>query len=201
MANVYAARVVQMNYNFDYQGEPCQNTLYFRLPVSVASVDIDELALALYQHWVAVAAPFVPDTVVLRNLEGHSLDSATAPIGGHSPAGPADGDLSSPAASNNVTIAVSFRTGLAGRSNRGRNYWIGLLESNIANNRLTPSVMTAIIGYYAALLGDTVIGPEWVWGVYSRYLNNSPRAVGLFTPITQVKFVNDVCDTMRNRMP
>lgn len=201
MASVYAPNVVQVLLNFDYQSVPCQNTMYFLATAEPSTSDINGLCQAVFNAWEADAAPFCPSSVELRNVQGISLDQAGAPVGGYTPAVSAFGEDILPAAPNNVSMAVSFRTGYSGKSRRGRNYWIGLLEANVADNRLAGAVMTAILGYYTPMMGVNALLAGWVWGVYSRKVNGVDRLIGLFTPITQVLFVNDVVDTQRNRLP
>lgn len=201
MATVYAPNVAEVLMNFTYQGEPAQNTLYFLNVLEPTETNLADLAQALYGVWETVAAPFCPSSVTLNNIEANSLDQAEAPTFTYTPPTAKSGEDILPAASNNVTIAVSFRTGLGGRSRRGRNYWVGLLEANVNNNRLDSSVRTAILGYYSGMIGDEAVAPGWRWGVYSRFSNKTPRLTGLFTPITSVVFTNDVVDSQRNRLP
>lgn len=201
MGTVYAPRVVEVNYNFTYQGEACQNTLYWRGGVEPTAGNITALCTGLSTRWVTVAAPFVPDSVRLNSVEGTCLTSAVAAVGSYSVPGGADGDQAGQAMPSNVTIAASFRTGLAGRSNRGRNYWIGLLESEVANNRVAALTLQSIVGYYNGMVNLDIGDISWVWGVYSRRTQGADRTVGLFTPITNALFTNDVVDTQRNRLP
>lgn len=201
MASVYAPNVAQFNLNFTYQGEPAQNTLYTLYASEPGTTELNNTANAIYNTWETEASAWVPSTVTLLNVQGISLDQAGAPVGGFTPATPTSGGDLGASAPNQDTIAVSFRTGFAGRSRRGRNYWVGLLKANISNNRLDPSVMTLIKAYYEQFLPAAGILENCIWGVYSRFENNAPRTVGLFTPITQVLFVNNVVDSQRDRMP
>lgn len=201
MANVYAPNVAQFNLNFTYQDEPAQNTLYFLYTTEPTTSNLNTTATLIYNIWANNAAPFAPSTVRLNEVKAMSLDSPGAPVGGYTPSTPSTGADLGASAPNQDTISVSFRTGFAGRSRRGRNYWIGLLKANITNNRLDPAVMGAIIDYYNEFLPSSGIFTNCVWGVYSRFANKTPRLIGLFTPINQVLFVNNVIDSQRNRMP
>lgn len=201
MANVYAPNVAQFNLNFTYQDEPAQNTMYTLYAEAPTSAMLNATSAAIYGTWATEAAPICPNTVRLNEVKAMSLHSAGAPVGGYTPITPIVGADSGASAPNQDTISVSFRTGFAGRSRRGRNYWIGLLKANITNNRLDPGVMAFILAYYNQFLPAAGILENCVWGVYSRFANKTPRLTGLFTPINQVLFVNNVIDSQRNRMP
>jgi hypothetical protein len=201
MASVYAPRVAQYNLNFSYQGEPCQNTMYMLHTFQPTTSILNTMSQIIYTLWAINVAPWVPNTCILNNVEAISLNNAGAPVGGHSPNVPVGGQSALDAAPNNVTIAVSFRTGYSGRSRRGRHYWVGLLEANLWNNRVENAVLAAIIDYYTEYLPIAGQLPDAVWGVYSRFENGSPRLTGLFTPINEVLFVNNVVDSQRNRLP
>lgn len=75
---------------------------------------------------------------------------------------------------------ITWRTGVPGRSNRGRNYVGGAVESNNAGaGQLTTDYRT-VLGNYAQLLtfmnGDSLQFAKWQLVVYSR-LNSSSRPV------------------------
>lgn len=101
---------------------------------------------------------------------------------------------------NNCSIAVSFKTGLSGRTNRGRNYWAGLLETDVTDQRVTPGRLAQIKGMYEGLLGTGYIDAMWKWCVISRKII-IPFIVGRAVPITSVVFNDDVVDSQRRRLP
>lgn len=201
MPAVYAPNVAEVLMNFTYQGEPAQNTLYFIGGSEPTEATLTQLATDVYNRWANEAAPFCPATVRLNTVEANSLDQAEAPTYTYTPPVAVTGEDLGTSAPNNVTITVSFRTGLGGRSRRGRNYWIGLLEANVNNNRVDSAVRTLILAYYSGYIGAGTFSEGWQWGVYSRFTNNAPRLTGLFTPITSVIFADDVVDSQRNRLP
>lgn len=102
---------------------------------------------------------------------------------------------------NNVTLAVSFRSGVTGRSFRGRNYVPGLPGSAISNNRVSATLANNIAGAYEILMGTDAVATGFTWGVISRRTNNAPRVAGIVTPITQVVIVDTVVDSQRRRLP
>lgn len=106
---------------------------------------------------------------------------------------------------NNCTIATAMRTGLAGRSNRGRGFWIGMTDSMVSANSVVSSIQTAILGDYAALLSalGTNGTPLVVLSKYHGTDSNGkpiPRSAGVTTPV--ISFSMDVTmDSQRRRLP
>lgn len=201
MPAVYAPNVCEVLMNFTYQGEPAQNTLYFLWGAEPDEANLLTLADAVYTRWADEAAPFCPTSLTLNNVECNSLDGPEAPTATYTPVSAISGEDPLPAMPNNVSIAVSFKTGRSGRSRRGRNYWLGILEANVSDNRLDGSVRAAILAYYGTMVGPEAVVGDTIWGVYSRISGGVPRLVGLFTPITAVVFADSVVDSQRNRLP
>lgn len=82
---------------------------------------------------------------------------------------------------------LSFSTGLAGRSYRGRLYFAGLTEADQAAGTWTAgavSNMNTIITNLLTVFGPTGSNPDWQWVVISRYLNKSLRPTPIGTAIT-----------------
>jgi hypothetical protein len=102
---------------------------------------------------------------------------------------------------NNVAYCVSFRTGLTGRSNRGRNYVPAISDADLNGpNHVTSTFRGQVVSGYQDLLpgGAITVGN---WAVASRFHNKLPRTVGVATPINAVLTVDDVLDSQRRRLP
>jgi hypothetical protein len=108
----------------------------------------------------------------------------------------------------NVSLAVSFRTALRGRSFRGRNYIVGIPRGFVEEESTASEdyVASAIAAYSALISGTFESGQAWV--VASRFSGVDPttkkpipRAAGVMTPITNVVIVDDTTDSMRRRLP
>lgn len=100
---------------------------------------------------------------------------------------------------NNCTIAVAMRTGLAGRSNRGRTYWIGMTDSMVSANNIVSSLQTAILASLAALESAlSTNGTPLV--VLSRHTGGAPRTAGVTTPVIGFS-MDTTMDSQRRRLP
>jgi len=112
------------------------------------------------------------------------------------------GGLSSPAMPSNVTFATSFRTGYAGRSKRGRAYWVGLAESQVAGDFVSTLAAEAIRGAweeFGSILAGGFDGFTHV--VTSYYENGEPRVTAAYNEVTSYVNVDTRVDTQRRRLP
>ena len=98
---------------------------------------------------------------------------------------------------------VAIKTGLAGRTHRGRNYWGGIPEGGAANSLMTGTEWGLVIAFAACLAGKFIgltASSSWTLGVLSRKLET---AVGgnpsnAFTAATNLT-VSQVIGTQRRR--
>lgn len=114
------------------------------------------------------------------------------------------GGVSGEAAPNNCSMCVSFRTGLSGRSFRGRNYVPVLTNSQVTGNMIDSAWATSVVNEYAALVFPASVGVlpgGWEWVVLSRFAGNVERTTGVFTEITNVLVTDLVVDSQRRRLP
>lgn len=109
------------------------------------------------------------------------------------------GLVASPVMPQNVTFCVKSVTGFAGRSFRGRTYWVGLAESMVSGDFVNTTDADAIVTSFFTLksqLNTQGINPV----VVSRYSNGLPRAVGVATDITNYAKTDNRVDTQRRRL-
>jgi len=200
MVNVYNPQVVEasIRYENNVDASPAHNVFHFLTAEPMSAGVLTDLADAL-ESWIDVEWQPIASLVWkstgcnIRQLKADApltLDRSWAYTGAITGAAP----------SNNVTLAVSFRTGFGGRSYRGRAYHVGLAESDIADSYIDTTVKESIREGYEALIALTD-DKSWIWGVYSKWLNKVVREVGVLTPITSVIIVDNVLDSMRTRLP
>ena len=186
----------------------CQtiNDLFFSLPGGYILSDIQSLSTNLVDWFALSFAPLLSDNwsalaVHIRALNvpaGFVTDQAAVAVGG----------VSNEAAPNNVAACISFRTGIAGRSFRGRNYIPGVPNSVVTLNTMDTTFMDAFVGAYSLLqAGGGALPGGWIWGVLSQFSGVDilghpiPRAAGVFTPIVNTLFVSNKVKSMRTRSP
>jgi hypothetical protein len=184
-----------------------ENTLYFEYLTLPTLTEMQTLGQALIDWWDANIAPLVWIGVELREVVVTALNSGTGLQATVVPATTQLGELNVSALPMNVSLTISFRTGLRGRSFRGRNYIVGLVEGQTTSaNEVVSATSAAFVDAYNLLLDfGQDIGASWV--VVSRFSGVDgngdpiPRAAGVTTPITSVLVVDNIVDSQRRRLP
>lgn len=180
--------------------ENIQNNLYFRKSSGEFSLaDLELLSDAMANWWIANIAPTVAADLTLRNVVATSLEDAIAPQFTSNAGLPASGTLGTPALPGNVCLCVSFRTGLTGRSARGRNYQGGLSEGSVSGNVVTAGVVAALTVAYQQLL-NPVVTEGFIWVVVQRYSEGVQLPSGVARTIASVLVVDSVVDSQRRRL-
>jgi hypothetical protein len=110
------------------------------------------------------------------------------------------GAVASAAMPANVTWAVKAVTGLAGRSFRGRSYFVGLAEGDVTENTVNLTRADSIITGYDELMGNLSFGSRQMV-VVSRVSLGVPRVTGVATDITEWLYTDRQVDTQRRRLP
>lgn len=189
-------------------GQQVENTLTFRLGATLTPSNLLTLCNDIEAWWIANYAPLTSGANSLVEVVATDLTTATGPSISVSPVGGDPGGVAGDFLPMNASLAVSFRTALRGRSFRGRNYFVGLADSNVAGNTVEAGLVAAIQDAYELLLpvGGTFTD-DWIWVVASRFSGVDvdghpiPRAAGLTTPITSVVIVDPTVDSARRRLP
>jgi hypothetical protein len=174
------------------------NDLYFAITGgSIDSSNLAVLTAAVAFWWQDTLIPVLSDDwtgVLVEAVDLTSQFGASA-----SAATPAPGGASGEANPNNVAMCVSFRTGLRGRSFRGRNYVPGIPGAVVTLNTLDAGFILSVLGAYNALVGPGLFLAGWQWVVLSRRIAGSLRAEGVGTPVTAAISVTDSVRSMRTR--
>lgn len=181
-------------------GQLIENILYFTKDGgfdSAALADLGDLAdvwwntsvMALLSNNYTYRETFVQDISVEAGDVYTTLANS----------GETGADSSAECAPNNVAIAVSLRTGLAGRSFRGRNYVSGLSMNKIVGNQFETAFITDIQAAYAELL-DQLVSSDFTWVVVSRVADGVLRATGVITPVLVPVITDIFVDSMRRRL-
>lgn len=106
---------------------------------------------------------------------------------------------------NGLSLSVTARSGLAGRSQRGRTFLVGLAEGNLSNigdNLITSTVAVSVVDAFNALIGAIhTADSHSVLSVISRRHDNAPRITGVTTPIIQYGLHDLFLDYQRRRAP
>jgi hypothetical protein len=180
-------------------GEDAVNVFHFRDALGAITLSRVNTLFALLDTWYT--ENWAPTASAHWQTDIYTAVDLTAAEGAlytHVVATSGENNLGALPAQN--TVAISLRTGLSGRSRRGRLYHVGLSKDQVVNSTLASGVAASLISAYTVLL--TVTGlDDWEWVVASYVSNGAPRAAALLTPITQVILTDPVVDSMDTRKP
>lgn len=185
---------------FSAGGVTVENQLHAKFSGDYVQSNLDDLAanvdVAVGTYYVPITHDFC--TYLHTHVRGlTSIIDLEATDGTNTDTGP---DSTGPKP-NNVTLAISLRTGHTGRSARGRLYMVGLANDKFLNtNEVETSYATAAI----AMVGHiqtAISAAGWTMGIVSRFSGGVKRTTGIFTPITDIIVVNKVSDSQRGRLP
>jgi len=206
MAFVPSATEVRAQFEGRIDGQETINDLYFSLPGGYILADIQSLATNLADWFNLSFAAELSENWSTTAVHVRALNvpnGFVVDMGGVTPGG-----VANEAAPNNVAACISFRTGIAGRSFRGRNYSPAVPNNLVTLNTMDVAFTNAMITVYGLLLpGGGALPGGWIWGVLSQFSGTDilghpiPRAAGVFTPIVNALFVDQTVDSMRNRLP
>jgi len=182
-------------------GQQVINDLYFRHSTgAIAAADLLALVTAIGSWFTGTYLPLLNIACVAVAVHGRDL---TTVIGSTADVGiTGEGGVDQEAAPNNCTMAVSFRTSLSGRSNRGRNYVPCLSNGEVTGNNISSTFATDVVNAYSELLfGGGALPAGWVWVVVSRFTAGAPRVVGTFQEVFSVLVTDLIVDSQRRRLP
>lgn len=184
-----------------------ENTLYFEFDAPPDSTVLGALGEAILNWWTTNLAALLWSGLNVREIVCTDLTTATGPQVATVPETATHGTGGGQGLPNNASLSISFRTGFRGRSFRGRNYIIGLLESQTNSpNEVEQATVDAFVAAYTALL-PVAEALSATWVVASRFSGVDgdhkpiPRTTGLTTPILSVVAADNIIDSQRRRLP
>jgi hypothetical protein len=207
MAFVPVPGVIQVDVIYLWSGQRVENTLYFQkgdgwtLPQIIDWVD--QLNTLISEELM----PLLNNSIQFIELIARLLDTASS-IGYSLPISPAvSGGVAGEGMPNNVTYTISLKTGLTGRSFRGRNFVPGLSPDNVNGNTIASGFRTGILAFYNELraLAESTGNPLVVVSRYSGVNPTTgkpiPRVEGIATEVISITTFDDIVDSQRRRLP
>lgn len=188
-------------------GQKVENTLYFKRTATMTTVDMTALGTSLINWWASFVADYTSQDVTLNEVFITNLSTATSAVVSVPTSSTITGSIVTGSLPNNVALAVSFRTANRGRSFRGRNYVVGLPETEVVKNTVSDGVVDNVEIAYNQLLSPLPGSSGWTWCVVSRFSGVDadgkpiPRTSGIATTITSALVVDPIVDSQRRRLP
>jgi len=207
MAFVPAVNCAHVRLEGVIDGQQTINDLYFRNSAAISVADIAGLAVNIRDWFDLTFSTICDASWTTVAVHARDLTTAFGVVSDLAAAGTIGGTAGE-GAPNNVAACISFRTGLAGRSFRGRNYIPAVPNSQIDLNTFETEYIAACIAVYSDFLpGGAVLPAGWEWVILSRFSGVGPggvpipRITGVMTPVLSVLFTDFTADSMRSRLP
>lgn len=201
MPFVAVPATVKASFFYTLNGQPAMNRIHIGVPPSLPSEGLcEDTAVAMFNWWDGNAKASVGLGMSLREINVQSIAEQNGPQSTFSAGLPLAGTHSSPMMPGNVAFAVSLRTGLTGRSARGRWYWCGLTEDQVTDNELISGAVTTIVGAIDNLL-SAIIALGFTPVIVSYQSGGGPRVGGpVKFIINDALAVDAVVDSQRGRL-
>jgi hypothetical protein len=201
MALPLAPTVIKCSMFQTLNGQPIMNRFHVKVGATNPSqAECAAVAAMAEAWWQGSVKPLVGSELELREIHCQSLAEVNGPQATFSAGLPEPGTLVSQCLPGNVAFCVSLRSGLSGRSARGRWYWAGLVEAQVAGNVVDAGAVAAIVSAMDGLLtAVTGIGADPI--IVSYYTNGALRPGGpVYFIITDALAVDSVVDSQRGRL-
>jgi hypothetical protein len=201
MPFVPAPNIVEMQFRTTWAGQRAMNRIHVNVFTAPTQALCQSVANAGLTWWTGNVVTLTPAALELREVFVKDISVANGFQATASPAGPLPGTNGSPSLPNNVSICASIRTGLTGRSARGRWYWQGLSESQVTDSTVSAGVLTSID---AALtnLASAIAALGFNWQIVSFQSAGVPRPGGpVYFAVSDIVFVDAFVDSQRRRLP
>jgi len=186
--------------NATISGTALANVLNFYKSSGYDQDDIDALAEAVDDavgsDYLAILASAVSyNSTLVRGLE-NTVDlqaSVTTNAGA--------GAVSGATMPNNVSLVATLRTGLTGRSARGRFYTMVMSSASLASQNTLSSTIGTGLSDFLLQVQINALAAGWQLCVLSRYNNLSKRATAIAFAVTDIEVRNLLVDSQRRRLP
>lgn len=191
---------VKIAMHFTYLNQKVENVYHVmnNLP-NPGEVQLHLIANTFKNWWTTEMRGLCSNQLTLREVTaGETVPGGVAVL--ETDGLPNSGNSSDNPMPGNVTLAVKWGTGLAGRSFRGRTYHLGMTIGQCQGDQVTTAALTAIQAAYNALrtaLDNALVGVEF--SVLSTQHNKAWRDPAIMTPITGLAIDPDL-DSQRRRL-
>lgn len=200
MAFIPAVDTARVEFVYNVFQQTCENVVYVQNEAPWTSVTLEQLAEACADWWATEMAPITSDSVTMSLVRCTDVAVANSWQVEYTPPVTITGTVTSPALPLNVTCAIKFGSGLTGRSQRGRSYFVGLAENRVTGNELAAGTAAEIVGAWEEF-EDTlqVVSPFWTHVVVSYRTNNADRVAAQILDVVSYS-TDGFVDSQRRRL-
>jgi len=182
-------------------GQIIENILYFSVTGGFEPTQIAQLAATVADYWSSDMLPHLSDNYTLLRVEAKDISSDGQPSYTNTAHVGESGAISGGCLPGGSAFCVSFRSGLSGRSYRGRNFIGGIPLSNVSGNQVLSAWADPLVAVYAGI-NDAVDAdlPGVFQAIVSRFHLGAPRTEALVSPVVSWVATDYNVDAQRRRL-
>lgn len=201
MPFVPAPNIVMVEARCTLDGQNIENRWHFNAQTTPTAAIVDDIT-NFVSVWVQNQYfDWLPATVQLREVVGTDLTVENGYQSTIVPSGTVVGAVGGLVLPNEVTICVSLRSAVRGRSARGRSYVLALPSAQVTNNTLSSVWVDGLTASFQILIDDMdTNGFPMMIVSYRNDKNPRPGGPVYFQVVTAV-VVDAIVDSMRRRKP
>lgn len=200
MVFVPALNVAKAEMRFTWQSQIVENIYYFQKATALSKADSDNIGGAMVTHWNGILKTDLPVDISFEKVHVTDLTTQNSPAWDYTQGLPLPGTGAANASMpSSVTGAMSFLTGLRGRSYMGRIYVVGLYKNAVTGNLMSTGFRDTWYAFITAL-ENTLTAQGLTHVVVSNYHNGAARQQAVVTPVTG-HFMGLTLDNQRRRLP
>lgn len=200
MGFIPAPNVVRLDAIYTQDNQLCENVYHYQFAAAPTALELNNLIDAFKTWETNHGAALRADDVALVRVKATDMTAPDGLIVDRQIVPAIVGTNVAGSMPNNVTLAITWRTGLGGRSFRGRTYHIGLVKGTLtAPNQVSNAGQASLIAAYSLLMAVDPIGLQPLV-VVSRRHAKADRLVCVSTPVTAAT-TDGFVDSQRRRLP
>lgn len=201
MAFVPAPNIVMVEVRATLEGQQIENRFNINAQEAVTPTIVNDITNVVNNWAITQYFDWLPVAVQLRETVGTDLTVQNGDQVTLVPEAPVVGAVGGAQEPNEVTICVSLRSGLRGRSARGRSYVFALPKVQVSGNVLSETWIDGFVTSYQILI-DALATNGTPLTIVSYRTNNAPRPGGpVYFAVTTALIVDPIVDSMRRRKP
>jgi hypothetical protein len=175
-----------------------ENTLYFDNAAPDLS-NLTDLVEAINTAIRGSLLPLLTNTIALVRVIGTLLDAIDGLQYISTTSLPASGGSSTSPMPNNDTLAIRFTSASRGRSARGRNFVVGMINNRDFTDQWNTTYVNSLVDAWVDI---AAAGSDFGWTqvIASRITGGAPRTTGVSYAVTGISTADNLIDSQRRRL-
>lgn len=193
------ANTVSVEMLYTYHTVTCENVFHVAKGAPYTATEISNLRNGIIAWYDASWRGLISSDAQFNRIRIKALDTEASPMEDYAISPSHNGTLVTPGCPNNVTWCIKLQTGLAGRSQRGRWYVIGIAQSALVSGiDLNTTTASSMVNALNTLIANLIAGAQNLV-ITSFRTNGAWRATGHNTNVTTAVAVDYHLDSQRRR--